>query len=104
MGNDVSGSDDEIFEPALSRLKNYGLLPDSFGWNANRITPDIDFIILGMHARADNPELLKAKELGIKIYSLPEYIYEHSKDKKRIVVGGSHRKNQHHGDDHACSQ
>ena len=92
MGYQVSGSDDEIFEPALSRLKNKGLLPEKFGWDEKRITPEIDFIILGMHARAENPELIKAKELGLKIYSFPEYVYEHSKNKIRIVVGGSHGK------------
>ncbi len=92
MGYKVSGSDDEIFEPALSRLKLQGLLPDQFGWDTSRITPDIDFIILGMHARGDNPELIKAKLLGLKIYSFPEYVYEHSKNKIRIVIGGSHGK------------
>lgn len=92
MGYKVSGSDDEIFEPALSRLKDKGLLPEKFGWDDSRISPDIDFIILGMHARADNPELIKAKYLGLKIYSFPEYVYEHSKNKTRIVVGGSHGK------------
>ena len=92
MGYKVSGSDDEIFEPALSRLKLLGLLPEKFGWDDSRITSDIDFIILGMHARADNPELIKAKSLGLKIYSFPEYVYEHSKNKTRIVVGGSHGK------------
>ncbi len=92
MGYQVTGSDDEVFEPALSRLKNKGLLPEKFGWDVNRITADIDFIILGMHARADNPELLRAKELDLKIYSFPEYVYEHSKEKTRIVVGGSHGK------------
>lgn len=92
MGYKVSGSDDEIFEPALSRLKLLGLLPEKFGWDDSRITSDIDFTILGMHARADNPELIKAKSLGLKIYSFPEYVYEHSKNKTRIVVGGSHGK------------
>lgn len=92
MGYKVSGSDDEIFEPALSRLKDKGLLPEKFGWDDSRISPDVDFIILGMHARADNPELIKAKSLGLKIYSFPEYVYEHSKNKTRIVVGGSHGK------------
>ncbi|MCB9252030.1 MAG: peptidoglycan synthetase [Flavobacteriales bacterium] len=92
MGNVVTGSDDEIFEPALSRLKSKGLLPETFGWDKNNISKELDFIILGMHARADNPELLLAKELDIKIYSFPEYIYEHSKDKTRIVIGGSHGK------------
>ena len=92
MGNVVTGSDDEIFEPALSRLKNKGLLPEKFGWDDANINQSIDFIILGMHARNDNPELIKAKELGIKIYSFPEYVYEHSKNKTRIVIAGSHGK------------
>lgn len=91
-GYRVSGSDDEIFEPALSNLKQAGILPNSVGWDAARITPDIDAVILGMHARADNPELIKAKELGLKIYSFPEYIYQESKDKTRVVIGGSHGK------------
>lgn len=91
-GYKVTGSDDEIFEPSKSRLNKYSLLPDSFGWNAERISNDIDEIILGMHARKDNPELLKAQELGIKIYSYPEYLYEQSKNKQRIVIGGSHGK------------
>lgn len=88
----VTGSDDEIFEPAKSRLAKYGLLPSQIGWYDNRITADIDAIVLGMHAREDNPELLKAKELGIKIYSFPEFLYEQSKNKKRVVIGGSHGK------------
>lgn len=92
LGNNVSGSDDEIFEPALSRLKKYDLAPKTFDWKIENITVDIDFIILGMHARADNPELNKALDLGIKIYSFPDYVYEHAKDKKRIVIGGSHGK------------
>ncbi len=91
-GYRVTGSDDEIFEPALSHLRNAGLLPDEIGWHPERITRDIDAIILGMHAREDNPELVKARELGIKIYSFPEYLYEQTKDKIRIVVGGSHGK------------
>ena len=91
-GYKVTGSDDEIFDPALSRLKAAGLLPDEMGWHPERITPDIDAIILGMHAREDNPELVRARELGIKIYSFPEYLYEQTKDKIRIVVGGSHGK------------
>ncbi len=91
-GYKVTGSDDEIFEPSKTRLNNHGLLPHEMGWDANRITLDIDVIILGMHARKDNPELLKAQELGLKIYSYPEYIYEQSKDKKRVVIGGSHGK------------
>ena len=91
-GITVTGSDDEIFDPAKSRLEKYGLLPESFGWHPERITPDLDAVVLGMHARIDNPELLKAQELGLKIYSYPEYLYEQSKDKLRIVIGGSHGK------------
>jgi len=91
-GFEVTGSDDVLFEPSVSRLKQYGLLPEKDGWFPEKITPGIDAIILGMHARADNPELLKAQELGLKIYSYPEYIYEHSKNKLRVVIGGSHGK------------
>ena len=91
-GITVTGSDDEIFDPAKSRLEKYGLLPESFGWHPERITPDLNAVVLGMHARIDNPELLRAQELGLKIYSYPEYLYEQSKDKLRIVVGGSHGK------------
>jgi UDP-N-acetylmuramate: L-alanyl-gamma-D-glutamyl-meso-diaminopimelate ligase len=91
-GYDVSGSDDEIFEPSKSRLKSYGILPKTMGWDSEKITQDIDAIVLGMHARKDNPELIKAKQLGLKVYSYPEFIYEQSKNKKRIVVGGSHGK------------
>ena len=88
----VTGSDDEIFDPALTHLRDAGLLPDEMGWHPERITPDIDAIILGMHAREDNPELVRARELGLKIYSFPEYLYEQTRDKIRIVVGGSHGK------------
>jgi len=91
-GFNVTGSDDEIFEPSKSRIASYGLLPEKFGWDESRITTDLDAIILGMHARKDNPELLKAQELGLKVYSYPEYIYEQSKDKIRVVIGGSHGK------------
>jgi len=91
-GYQITGSDDVIFEPAKSRLDKYGLLPDEMGWDENRITSDLDAVILGMHARIDNPELLKAQELGVKIYSYPEYIYEQSKNKLRVVIGGSHGK------------
>ena len=91
-GYKVTGSDDEIFDPALSRLKAAGLLPDEMGWHPERITSNIDAIILGMHAREDNPELVRARELGLKIYSFPEYLYEQTQDKIRIVVGGSHGK------------
>lgn len=92
MGHQVSGSDDEIFDPALSRLKKHGLAPETFGWFTEKITFDIDIIILGMHARKDNPELARATELGLKIYSFPEYVYEHAINKTRIVIGGSHGK------------
>ena len=88
----ITGSDDEIYEPAKSRLEKYGLLPTKMGWDVNNIHEGLDAIILGMHARIDNPELIKAKELGIKIYSFPEYMYEQTKDKLRIIVGGSHGK------------
>ena len=92
QGYVVTGSDDEIFDPALTHLRDAGLLPAEMGWHPERITPDIDAIILGMHAREDNPELVRARELGLKIYSFPEYLYEQTKDKIRIVVGGSHGK------------
>ena len=88
----VSGSDDEFFEPSKSRLAACGLLPSATGWHAERITPNLDAVILGMHATNDNPELQRARQLGIKVYSFPEYLYEQTKDKKRIVVGGSHGK------------
>lgn len=88
----VSGSDDEIFEPSLSRLKQYALLPSEFGWFPQKIHKGLDAVILGMHARADNPELLEAQKLGLSIYSFPEYIYEQAKKKDRIAVCGSHGK------------
>lgn len=91
-GYKITGSDDEIYEPAKSRLAKAGILPAQTGWDTNNITPDIDAIVLGMHARKDNPELIKAQELGLKIYSFPEYMYEQTKEKKRIVIGGSHGK------------
>lgn len=91
-GFEVAGSDDAIFEPSRGRLAKAGLLPEKMGWFPEKITTDLDAIILGMHARIDNPELLKAQELGVPIYSYPEYIYEQSKDKKRVVIGGSHGK------------
>lgn len=91
-GYNVSGSDDEIFDPSKSRLEKYGLLPEKFGWDKNRITKDIDAVILGMHAKKDNPELLQAQKLGLKIYSYPEYIYTLAKEKVRVVIGGSHGK------------
>ena len=89
---EVSGSDDEIFEPSRSRLAAYDLLPAKQGWNPEKIHQGLDAVILGMHARNDNPELLKARELGLNIYSYPEYLYEQSKDKQRVVIGGSHGK------------
>ncbi len=88
----VTGTDDEIFEPARSNLEKEGLLPKQIGWQPSLITSEIDAIILGMHAKSDNPELLKAQELGLNIYSFPEYIFHESRDKKRVVVGGSHGK------------
>ena len=91
-GYQVTGSDDAIFEPSKSRLERKGLLPAEMGWFPEKITSKIDAIILGMHAKADNPELLKAKELGLKIYSYPEFLYEQSKNKTRVVIGGSHGK------------
>ncbi len=91
-GYTVSGSDDEINEPSKSRLAKAGILPSEIGWFPEKLTTDIEAVILGMHAREDNPELIKAKELGLKIYSYPEYIYEATKDKTRIVIGGSHGK------------
>lgn len=91
-GFKVSGSDDEIFEPSKTRLEKAGILPPAFGWFPEKISSDINAIILGMHAKADNPELLKAQELGIKIYSYPEYIYHQSIDKQRVVIAGSHGK------------
>lgn len=91
-GFTVSGSDDEIFEPSRSRLASKGLLPKKTGWQPEKITSELDYIILGMHARKDNPELLKAEELGLKVYSYPEFIYEQSKDKTRVVIAGSHGK------------
>jgi UDP-N-acetylmuramate: L-alanyl-gamma-D-glutamyl-meso-diaminopimelate ligase len=88
----ITGSDDEIFEPSRTRLEKAGILPTQMGWFAEKITPDLDAIILGMHATDDNPELIKARKLGIKIYSYPEYLYEQTKDKKRVVIAGSHGK------------
>jgi UDP-N-acetylmuramate: L-alanyl-gamma-D-glutamyl-meso-diaminopimelate ligase len=91
-GYTISGSDDEIFEPSRTRLEKYGLLPDKIGWNPALINNSLDAVILGMHARIDNPELLRAQELGVPVYSYPEYLYEQSKDKVRVVIGGSHGK------------
>ncbi len=91
-GHEVTGSDDEIHEPSRSTLKHHGLLPDNEGWNPDKITKNLDAVILGMHARKDNPELLRAQELGLKIYSFPQYIYEHARNKQRVVIAGSHGK------------
>lgn len=91
-GYNVTGSDDAIFEPSRSRLEKKGLLPQELGWYPEKITADIDAVILGMHAKADNPELLKAQEMGLTIYSYPEFLYEQSKNKTRVVIGGSHGK------------
>ncbi len=91
-GYQVTGSDDAIFEPSKSRLEKKGILPEQLGWFPEKITSDIDSVILGMHAKADNLELLKAQELGLKIYSYPEFLYEQSKNKTRVVIGGSHGK------------
>ncbi|NJB37221.1 UDP-N-acetylmuramate--L-alanine ligase [Croceivirga sp. JEA036] len=91
-GYQITGSDDIIYEPSKSRLENKGLLPLEFGWYPEKITESLDAVILGMHAKPDNPELLRAKELGVTIYSYPEFLYEQSKDKTRVVIGGSHGK------------
>ena len=91
-GYHVTGSDDTIHDPSKSRLEIKGLLPKAFGWFPEKITSDLDVIILGMHAKKDNPELLKAQDMGLKIYSYPEFLYEQSKDKTRVVIGGSHGK------------
>ena len=91
-GYQVTGSDDAIFEPSKSRLDKKGILPQELGWFPEKITSAIEAVILGMHAKADNPELLKAQELGVKIYSYPEFLFEQSKNKTRVVIGGSHGK------------
>lgn len=91
-GYQITGSDDTIFEPSKSRLANKGILPLTFGWYTEKITTDLDAVILGMHAKPDNVELLKAQELGLKIYSYPEFLFEQSKQKTRVVIGGSHGK------------
>lgn len=91
-GYQITGSDDTIHDPSKSRLAKHGLLPEEFGWFSEKINTDLDAIVLGMHAKKDNAELLKAQELGVKIYSYPEFLYEQSKDKTRVVIGGSHGK------------
>ena len=91
-GYQISGSDDSIFEPSKSRLIHHGLFPQKIGWNASNISDDLDYVILGMHAKKDNPELVEAQNKSIKIFSYPEFIYEMSKNKTRVVIGGSHGK------------
>lgn len=91
-GYSVSGSDDEIFDPSRSRLAMAGLLPEEYGWFPEKITSELDVIILGMHARENNPELKEAQNQGLKIYSYPEFLYEQTKNKTRVVIGGSHGK------------
>jgi len=91
-GDTITGSDDEIFEPSKGRLKQLGLLPEEFGWFPEKIHTGLDAVILGMHAKADNPELLKAQQIGVPVFSYPEFLYEQSKHKKRVVIGGSHGK------------
>ncbi|MGW8315315.1 MAG: Mur ligase domain-containing protein [Bacteroidales bacterium] len=91
-GHEVTGSDEEIFEPSFSRLNHYGLLPEKTGWDATRIHDHLDMVILGMQARKTNPELKKAREFGVPIYSFPEFLHEHCINKKRVVIGGSHGK------------
>src|SRR4051812_17782942 len=92
QGYKITGSDDEITDPAKSNLQAAGLLPEKYGWFPDKITKDVDAIVLGMHARADNPELLAAKKAGIPVFSFPQYVYEVSKNKKRVVIAGSHGK------------
>ena len=89
---EVTGSDDEILEPAYSRLKAHGLLPEKMGWFPDRLHKGLHAVVLGIHTTIDNPELLRAKELGLKIYSIPEYLFQQTRSKTRIVVGGSHGK------------
>ncbi len=91
-GHNITGSDDEIFDPARTRLQHAGLLPDTLGWFPEKVHEALDGIILGMHARSDNPELIKAQQLGLPIYSFPEFVFRHAEDKKRVVIGGSHGK------------
>lgn len=91
-GHRITGSDDEVFNPSKERLEKYGLLPQEFGWYPEKINTELDMVILGMHARKENPELLRAQELNIPIYSFPEFIYEQTKNKTRVVIGGSHGK------------
>ncbi|SDL47802.1 UDP-N-acetylmuramate: L-alanyl-gamma-D-glutamyl-meso-diaminopimelate ligase [Salinimicrobium catena] len=91
-GHQITGSDDMIYEPSRSRLEKFGLLPETYGWFPEKITRELDAVILGMHAREDNPELKKAKEIGVQVFSYPEFLFEQSKEKTRVVIGGSHGK------------
>ena len=91
-GDTVTGSDDVIFDPSKTRLEARGILPEAFGWYPDKITSNLDAVVVGMHAKADNKELLKAQDLGLKIYSYPDFLYEQSKFKTRVVIGGSHGK------------
>jgi UDP-N-acetylmuramate: L-alanyl-gamma-D-glutamyl-meso-diaminopimelate ligase len=91
-GHEVTGSDDEIRDPSRATLKKHGLLPDKEGWSPDLIHKELDAVVLGMHARKDNPELLKAQTVGLNIYSYPDFIYERSRNKQRIVIAGSHGK------------
>jgi UDP-N-acetylmuramate: L-alanyl-gamma-D-glutamyl-meso-diaminopimelate ligase len=91
-GHEITGSDDEIFDPASTNLARHGLLPDRIGWNPDCISKELDCIVLGMHAREDNPELIRAKEIGVRIFSYPEFLYEQTQNKTRVVIGGSHGK------------
>jgi UDP-N-acetylmuramate: L-alanyl-gamma-D-glutamyl-meso-diaminopimelate ligase len=95
-GYQITGSDDEIFEPSKSNLESEGILPQAFGWFPDRIHSSLDAVILGMHAKEDNPELIKAKNLGVNIYSFPEYIFKESINKTRVAIGGSHGKTTSH--------
>jgi len=91
-GYHITGSDDAIYEPSRSRLSKHSLLPEEMGWFPEKIDASLDAVVLGMHARENNPEMLKARELGIKIYSYPEFLFEQSKNKTRVVIAGSHGK------------
>ena len=91
-GYQITGSDDEIFEPALSNLKKEGIMPSEMGWHPEKLTSDIDAVILGMHAKDDNPEIIRSRELKLEIFSFPEYIYKESEHKQRVAIGGSHGK------------
>jgi UDP-N-acetylmuramate: L-alanyl-gamma-D-glutamyl-meso-diaminopimelate ligase len=92
QGHTITGSDETIYEPSRTRLQQYNLLPAEMGWFPDKINANLDAVIVGMHARKDNPELAKALELGLPIYSYPEFIYQQSQEKQRIVIAGSHGK------------